>query len=348
MILKDVPNILSAVPMPLVLIGSNEHILMINQAAEEIFGNRLLGQPYFALLRQPEVLAGVEKAMQLQEVQTVRYFTTAGSKETTYRVMARPVNLESGAAVMLSFEDITHVEEAGAMRRDFVANVSHELRTPLTALIGFIDTLRGPARNDEGARDRFLGIMEKEAKRMTRLVRDLLSLSRVESEERMRPATEIDLQGCLGSAIQALRFVATENDVILNHIQSQSPIYVQGDSDQLQQLFTNLIENAVKYGGRNKTVTISSKMHSHDPVLRGPAVTISIKDEGPGIDPIHTPRLTERFYRIDNHRSREMGGTGLGLAIVKHIVGRHRGRLKIHSTLGQGSVFSVLLPIESK
>lgn len=344
MILDDLPQIFSGVPMPLVLIGQNERVLLINHAAEEIFGIRMKDQPYFALIRQPEVLEAVEKALRTQEKQITRYFANAGSRETTYRVTAAPVEITSGFGALLSFEDVSHVEEASLMRRDFVANVSHELRTPLTALIGFIETLRGPARKDEAARDRFLGIMERESHRMTRLVKDLLSLSRVESEERMRPAERIELTACVASATQALRVVAENNEVTLHVEGPEEPLFVQGDSDQLQQVFTNLIENAIKYGGRGKTVFIKTTHNDPDPVLRAPSVRVLVRDQGPGIDSIHIPRLTERFYRVDGHRSREMGGTGLGLAIVKHIISRHRGRLKISSEIGQGTEFTVILP----
>lgn len=236
--------------------------------------------------------------------------------------------------------------QAGQMRRDFVANVSHELRTPLTSLMGFIETLRGPARDDAGARDRFLGIMEDEAGRMNRLIGDLLSLSRVESDVRVRPRTQLDLTGVLKTTLRNLNPLAVENDVVLAPEIAEPPLVLLGDSDQLIQVFTNLIENAIKYGGSGKTVEIAVQSHLHDPALRRPAVHVVVRDHGPGIDALHIPRLTERFYRADNHRSRALGGTGLGLAIVKHIINRHRGRLKIASELGKGARFTVILPLD--
>ncbi|MCT8160468.1 ATP-binding protein [Pseudoruegeria sp. SHC-113] len=341
---QDLPNVLSGVPMPLVLIGANERILTINSAAAEIFGTKLEGRPYHAMLRQPEVLETIERTWRSGKTETAQYLGAAGSRQTTYRVACAPIALEAGPGILLSFEDITHVEESSQIRRDFVANVSHELRTPLTALIGFIETLRGPAKNDEAARERFLGIMEKETHRMTRLVKDLLSLSRVESEERMRPGDPVDLGNCLASARQALRPQAEDAGVAVVIEGIDGPVIVPGDADQLQQVFTNLFENAIKYGGRNRTVTVRVSRQEMEPMLRGPAARVDVIDEGEGIDPIHIPRLTERFYRVDSHRSREMGGTGLGLAIVKHIVNRHRGRLKIASQEGQGTTFSVILP----
>ena len=233
------------------------------------------------------------------------------------------------------------------MRRDFVANVSHELRTPLTALMGFIETLSGPAKDDPEARARFLGIMSGEAERMNRLVGDLLSLSRVEAEERVRPTQAVNLTDVLQTALRNLNPLAVDNDVTLTPVFGTEPMPLRGDADQLLQVFTNLIENAIKYGGEGKNVEITAEIQQHDSALRGPSARITVTDQGPGIDPVHLPRLTERFYRADNHRSRTLGGTGLGHAIVKHILNRHRGRLKITSTPGEGASFCVILPSDA-
>jgi two-component system phosphate regulon sensor histidine kinase PhoR len=230
------------------------------------------------------------------------------------------------------------------MRRDFVANVSHELRTPLTALMGFIETLRGPAREDAAARDRFLDIMATEAGRMNRLVGDLLSLSRVEGEERVRPRGMVNLTGVLESVLRTLRPLAEDAGVMLEADLGDGPVEIVGDADQLMQVFTNLVENAIKYGASGKRVTVWMERADRDPALRAPGVRVHVIDYGPGVDPVHLPRLTERFYRADSHRSRALGGTGLGLAIVKHIVNRHRGRLRVASDLGQGAKFTVVLP----
>jgi two-component system phosphate regulon sensor histidine kinase PhoR len=209
--------------------------------------------------------------------------------------------------------------------------------------MGFIETLQGPARRDEAAIDRFLGIMQTEAARMERLVRDLLSLSRVEGEERVRPREAVDLSEVIGSVVYMLRPLARESGTELS-FEGGEGMQVPGNADQLQQVFTNLIENAIKYGGAENRITITLDRHPKDATLRMPAIVARVRDTGPGIDPLHIPRLTERFYRVDTHRSREMGGTGLGLAIVKHIVNRHRGRLRISSTPGEGSEFTVILP----
>jgi two-component system phosphate regulon sensor histidine kinase PhoR len=245
--------------------------------------------------------------------------------------------------VLCAFEDITEAEKIGQMRRDFVANVSHELRTPLTALLGFIETLQGPARDDAAARARFLGIMAREAMRMNRLVRDLLSLSRVEAEERVRPTDRVDIAAIMASVATTLRPMAEAAGVALVLEGTEAPAVVTADADQMTQVLHNLVENAVKYGSAGKLVTMTLQHLPEAPALRGPALSITVADRGEGIDPIHLPRLTERFYRVDSHRSREGGGTGLGLAIVKHIVNRHRGRLRIDSEKGQGTTFTILL-----
>jgi two-component system phosphate regulon sensor histidine kinase PhoR len=235
--------------------------------------------------------------------------------------------------------------ELDRLKSHFFANVSHELRTPLTALSGFIETLRGPARDDAEARDRFLDIMEREAARMNRLVHDLLSLSRVEDTERMRPTDRVDIARILSSVVIGLGPLAEGREVTLVARGCEAPVELPGDADQLTQVFTNLVENGIKYGREGGTVTLNLIRHDSLPALRGPGVTVEVTDEGEGISQRHLARLTERFYRVDSHRSRGMGGTGLGLAIVKHIVNRHRGRLRISSEPGQGSCFAVSLPL---
>lgn len=337
------PDLLAALPLPTLAVDRAERIVAMNSAAESLVGGAALDRHFINVLRQPTVVDAVEQCQRDHKPREAHYLASDGANDTTFQVHVRKV--DNTDYVLLSFQDITQVTKASQMRRDFVANVSHELRTPLTSLMGFIDTLRGPARDDAPARDRFLGIMSAEAERMNRLVGDLLSLSRVEAEERVRPAQKVDLRYVLQSTLRNLSPLAVEADVTLVPRMGDDPLPLNGDSDQLLQVFTNLIENAIKYGGKGKSVSIEVETALRDPALRGPAVRITVKDQGPGIDPLHIPRLTERFYRADNHRSRALGGTGLGLAIVKHILNRHRGRLKITSVLGQGSQFTVILPL---
>ena len=330
--------------MPALLIGPDERIVVGNEGARRLFGQGIRGRNYITVMRQPALLDATETVLRLGRPSTALYQTTEARRDMTWNVSISPVQIGASAHVLVVFEDRTEMREAGKMRRDFVANVSHELRTPLTALLGFIETLRGAARDDPEAQDRFLGIMEREAGRMNRLVRDLLSLSRVEADERVRPTGEVELSGLIQGVVSTLQPLANEVgiEVELAGLESSHPIL--GDADQLSQVFTNLIENALKYSGHGGKVRVTLRTEATNELLRAPAVTVSVSDTGDGIDPLHIPRLTERFYRVDSHRSREMGGTGLGLAIVKHIVNRHRGRLKIESAPGQGSRFSVTLP----
>ncbi len=337
-------SLIAGLPIPVVLIGKDERIAAVSAAAAVMFGEAIVGRHYIIAMRQPQLLDAIEATLRFRQAGQARMVVTGPSREQTFKVTVTPVEGEARVGVLATFEDITELEQAGEIRRDFVANVSHELRTPLTALLGFIETLKGAAREDPAARERFLNIMEREAERMNRLVRDLLSLSRVEAEERVRPTERIDIVGHLGSAVAALRQLAETAGVVVEIAGEPGPIIVAADPDQMTQVFQNLIENAIKYGGGGKRVTVRVAREDRDLSLRGPAVRIDVIDAGEGIDPIHLPRLTERFYRVDSHRSREKGGTGLGLAIVKHIVNRHRGRFRIESEKGRGSIFSVILP----
>ena len=344
-----VETLFAAMPQPVLLIGRDERIVQANPAARALLGEAIPGRALVTVLRQPDLNTALEISLRESRPAEVRIRLTSAGRASQQIVSLRPLPAApegplEAPSVMLAFDDVTALEEAEAMRRDFVANVSHELRTPLTALVGFIETLRGPARDDPAARERFLGIMDREAARMNRLVGDLLSLSRVESEERMRPTGTVDISAVVRGAMQTLTHAAQAQGVALLREDETGELRLPGDPDQLTQVFANLIENAIKYGGSGGEVRLSVERIAHEPVLRGPAVRVSVSDKGEGIDEQHLPRLTERFYRVDSHRSREKGGTGLGLAIVKHIVARHRGRFRIESVKGQGSRFSVILP----
>lgn len=336
-------DILEALPHPALVIDRTGRLSAANSLASAMFGEAMVGRHHITALRHPMLLDAIERAMRNGEVAEAVYLSTDGQRDITMRAHCAPLGREG--SFLVSFEDRTAMEEAGQIRRDFVANVSHELKTPLTALLGFIDTLLGAARDDPVSRERFLGIMKKEAGRMNRLVGDLLSLSRVEANERVRPTTEVNLAVMVRGVVGSLAPLSRESGVTVVTEGLEGDLLVPGDADQLSQVVTNLMENAIKYSGPGHTVTVSLRRESEHPMIRGEAAILSVADTGEGIDAIHIPRLTERFYRIDGHRSREKGGTGLGLAIVKHIVNRHRGRLRIESTPGDGSVFSVILPV---
>ena len=346
-------SLLATLPFPVLLISRNLRVFSANPPAELLLGGSPVGRALVTVLRNPALNEAVEAVAAGGPRQQVRLRMGTPGREAQVLATVAPLEMplgaplgeEEGGLVVVSFEDVTALEDAEAMRRDFVANVSHELRTPLTALMGFVETLRGAAKDDPVARERFLSIMEREAGRMNRLVGDLLSLSRVEAEERRRPTTPVDLGAVLKGAMQALAPLAEARGVALLREGATEGLKIPADPDQLTQVFTNLIENAIKYGGSGGEVRVSVTPLDYEPVLRGAALKVVVADRGEGIEAIHLPRLTERFYRIDSHRSREQGGTGLGLAIVKHIVSRHRGRLKVESEKGEGSRFIVILPV---
>lgn len=331
--------ILRGLPLAALLVAKDERISFANDIALGLFGASIVGRLHGLTFRNPDFLRAVELALRGRGDTKVRLAISAVAHDIVYLVSVS--ELPSGALCV--FVDISAQEQMGQMRRDFVANVSHELRTPLTALLGFIETLQGPARNDAPARERFLKIMASEAERMSRLVRDLLHLSRVEAEELRRPTEAVDIASLLRSVAANLRGVAETAKVTIALKGAESPVLLRADADQMTQVMNNLIENAVKYGSPAGSQVQVSLTQEQGP--RGELLCLRVQDQGDGIDPQHIPRLTERFYRVDGHRSREKGGTGLGLAIVKHIVNRHRGRLTIESEKGKGSRFSVFLPI---
>lgn len=337
-----IAELLAAIPMPVVAIDRSERILAANTEARSLIGQGVEGRHYVTILRQPSLISAIEDVLRDGRPRSTEYYSNDGAEDTTFQVTIRVV--PSAQVALVCFSDVTHLQQADQMRRDFVANVSHELRTPLTALMGFIETLRGPAREDSKARDRFLDIMGGEAERMNRLVGDLLSLSRVESEQRVRPRDTVVLTEILDSVLKSLAPLADEWGVTIERVLPEDPVEMIGDRDQLQQVFTNLVENAIKYGATGGKVSVRLTPTARDPALRAAGVRVEVIDYGPGIDEVHLPRLTERFYRADNHRSRALGGTGLGLAIVKHIISRHRGRLRVESKLGEGAKFTVILP----
>jgi two-component system, OmpR family, phosphate regulon sensor histidine kinase PhoR len=346
-------SLLENLPDPLLLLDSTRRVVRANRAATRLFGRDPAGSDLAAVLRDPLVTEAVQAVLSGSAAFRECEFTQAIPVERTFA--ARVDRLDGqpafeAAIALLTLHELTAIRRMERMRADFVANASHELRTPLAALSGFIETLQGPARDDEEARERFLGIMAEQSGRMSRLVADLLSLSRIELHEHSLPGEMVDLAQLVTSAAEALRPLAGPRGMDLAvHMADDLPRVI-GQSDQLAQLLQNLMENAVKYGNDGSAVEVSLALAQTLPpgagtALRsGPAVKIAVKDHGEGIPPEHLPRLTERFYRVDTARSRKMGGTGLGLAIVKHIVNRHRGLLTIDSRMGEGSTFTVWLP----
>ncbi len=345
--------VFDALPIPLLMIGAERRIRRANPAAEEILeqgtGGTLTGRDLSALMRNPELLEAVEEVLGGAEGRVVE-FARAGpvARYFSARVARLPGAGRDGAAAILAVHDLTALKRAEQLRADFVANASHELRTPLASLLGFIETLRGPAREDAEARQRFLAVMQEQGRRMARLVEDLLSLSRIELLEHSPPRGSADLAGLARAVAKTLQPQAKARDMSFELELEDLPA-VTGDGDELAQVLQNLLDNAIKYGRAGTLIRVSGRRLAADSAgarrLGRPGVALSVVDRGEGIARAHLPRLTERFYRVDTGRSRKLGGTGLGLAIVKHILNRHRGHLEIDSTPGQGSSFTVLLPI---
>lgn len=335
-----IAEMIETIPVPVLLIGPDQTVRGLNAACRDLLGAHVQGRHYITALRQPALLDKIEEVQHSKVPTDSVYLGREAGRDTVYSVhIATAVD-----TLVLTFQDQTAAKDMGQFRRDFVANVSHELRTPLTALMGFIETLRGAARDDPAARDRFLEIMEREAGRMTRLVDDLLSLSRLEAKERVKPSDPVALADLVASTLKELQpVVAAANAQVAFHDTSGGAI-VPGDTGEIRQVISNLVENAIKYSGEGATVVVSVGAEQAEARLRANGVRLEVADKGQGIAAHHIARLTERFYRVDTHRSREVGGTGLGLAIVKHIVNRHRGRLSIESDEGQGTTVTVILP----
>lgn len=333
--------VLDAAPNPCILLDARVNVSHANTAALQAFPAMRIGQPMSFALRDPLILSAVSGCLDDQLQRTIELIERV-PVERSFACAVAPVETagragKRDATVLLVLRETSKERAVETMRVDFIANASHELRTPLAAIIGFIETLQGPARNDPAARDQFLGIMGDQARRMSRLVDDLLSLSRIELKEHQAPAEQVDLCQILEETVPALSGIARERGVTLHLERPDHPVMVLGERDELVSVFDNLIENAIKYGKAGHKVDVS--------ISAGRDAAVAVRDYGPGIAPDHVPRLTERFYRVDNAASRTEGGTGLGLALVKHTVNRHRGRLSIQSTPGAGATFTVSLPL---
>ncbi|MDB5468645.1 MAG: ATPase [Caulobacter sp.] len=344
-------------------------IVFANAAARDLLPGRLEGMRLVTALRNPELLEAVDEA--LLGAPGSAQMETGGAQERVWAVQTRPLGQgEFGRLALLTLRDETDVRRAERMRVDFLANASHELRTPLASLTGFIETLRGHARDDEAARDTFLGIMQAQAERMRRLIDDLMSLSRIELNEHIAPEGRLDLALAVTDVLDALvPLVREKNLSIGNEMPARGAAEIEGDRDQILQVIQNLVENAVKYSSNGGALEISVAAPVRDDSAAPPrdaAATrmtllspdrtqgrrfalLRVTDHGPGIPRDRLPRLTERFYRVEGQKSGGLRpGTGLGLAIVKHIVNRHRGGMAVESAEGHGASFTVWLPLSEK
>jgi two-component system phosphate regulon sensor histidine kinase PhoR len=357
--------LIERLPDPLIVLDAEGRVRISNSASHLLIGRAIAQRHISAVLRAPEVLQAVDLVLAGAPAQSVEYRIPVPVERHILAYVAsvplvegarpgaeRPVKSltapPSGAIIVL--HELTAQKRLEQMRADFVANASHELRTPLASLSGYIDTLRGHARDDAAARTRFLEIMSEQAGRMRRLIEDLLSLSRIELNEHVRPADEVDLGAVARDVLDGLAPQAAARQVKVDAEIAPGLPLVAGERDELVQVVQNLVDNAIKYGAAGGRVVVRVGAATPDAADARHAESnfVAIQDFGGGIAREHVPRLTERFYRVDVQRSRQTGGTGLGLAIVKHIVNRHRGWMSIESRVGEGSTFTVFLPWASR
>lgn len=343
--------LIGGLPSPAIVLDRDARVIAFNESATGVAPALRAGEPALITLRMPELVDAIRRAGRRREPQRVEFFERV-PLDRWFEAFVTPVTLpENGGAgsdiLLMTFNDLTPLRRVEEMRADFVANASHELRTPLAALLGFIETLQGPAKNDAVAREKFLRIMQQQATRMARLIDDLLSLSRIELNAHLQPNTPVDLAPVVRQVADGLQTLARDRQVEIKvEIKpgpSAEPLVVLGERDELIRALENLVENALKYGAAGKRIDILlTRAHTR---AGTPEARIAVRDYGPGIAPEHLPRLTERFYRVDVADSRAQGGTGLGLALAKHVLNRHGGRLTIESTPGAGATFVMHLPL---
>lgn len=337
-------NLAAAVPDAMIIFDRDGSTVYANEPATAAFGSFVPGLPLQRKFRAPEMqeligslLSGEAESSTVDHIERVPI-------ERVYRVIATRIR-DSGDLFVLVFKDQSETRRIDRMRADFIANASHELRTPLASIAGFVETLRGPAKDDPKAREHFLKIMQEQTARMARLIDDLLSLSRLEMKPLLGTGAEVDIRQIVESVIDSLTPLAREAGVEIVREFPAGPVMVSGSRDELFQVFENLLENACKYGQSGGRVIVTINQPD---AKSGGDVSVSFRDFGPGIAAEHIPRITERFYRVDAEASRGPKGTGLGLAIVKHILTRHNARLAIRSEVGKGSEFTVHFPPRGK
>ena len=344
-----IEQLIGGLPGAAIVLDREGRVIAFNEAATGIAPALRRGEPALIALRMPDLVDAIRRAAKRREPQRVEFFERV-PLDRWFEAFVTPVRLATGGEgavdiLLMTFNDLTPLRRVEEMRADFIANASHELRTPLAALLGFIETLQGTAKDDTEARAKFLAIMQGQATRMARLIDDLLSLSRIELNVHLQPNTPVDLAPIVRQVVDGLQTLARDRGVEIKVVVPPDTLMVLGERDELIRALENLVENALKYGAAGKRVDIT--------VTRGqtragtPEARVVVRDYGPGIAPEHLPRLTERFYRVDVADSRAQGGTGLGLALVKHVLNRHGGRLTIESTLGAGAAFTMHLPLRT-
>ena len=334
-------------PFPLILIDGRGYIEECNQQARLLFDPITIAEPIDFFIRSDEVLQKIQQVRNGAIPAGETQMTLRGAFVRHFTVLISQFIIDDVPRIAVIFIDRSAAIETERMRTDFVANVSHELRTPLTSILGFVETLQGPAGQDKTTRAKFLAILQQQSERMVRLVADQLSLSRIEQTENVQPTAIINLTEMAERVLTSLEKQAATANITLSITAPPLPVLMHGEADELIQMIQNLTENAIRYGRQGGFVKITINNNTSHPSFpdEGGCFSLAVSDDGDGIAEEHLPRLTERFYRVDAGRSREIGGTGLGLAIVKHIINRHRGVMEITSHIGTGTTFTIYLPM---
>ena len=361
--MENISFILNKLEDAIIVLDSDQKIVFQNSHSIDLFENNYTGQNITNLIRSPIILETLENVYKNKKTKIIEYNSEYGQNlsprstnfynvEISYeKNHLQLTNTKDNYVILM--KNITPLKNIEKVRSSFIANVSHELKTPLATVMGFLETIRGPAKDDKKSMSKFLGIMDKETIRMKRLIDDLLVVSKIESDEHIHPTKKVNLIKTLNNVIESLMEYALKKNIqIRTNYQLNENLSVLGNEDELVQVFTNIIDNSIKYGKINSSIDIKAEEvkeqtdQSEDKKLFPQLIMkISVKDESDGIHAKHLSRLTERFYRVDAARSKEIGGTGLGLTIVKHILNKHRGHLDIKSEINQGSTFTVELPI---
>ena len=343
-VFPQLASMIEVLDSPAFILDAAGDIEAYNRFALDLFPQMAAGKSLLQASRNPDLLRPVENATSTHKARSFEMTDTMQGRRLFGTISPLRAQTTGGeispsetSNFLVQFRDLTEHDRLAQTRSDFVANASHELRTPLASMIGFIETLRGPARHDSASREKFLTIMAAQAARMARMLDDLLSLSRVEMRAHLAPTDDVEVASVLRAVTQSLETIARDAKIAIHLDATGEPFHSRGDRDQLEQVFQNLVQNAIKYGREGGRVDIAIKRSSSR------QITITVTDDGPGIAEEHLPRLTERFYRVDIATSRARGGTGLGLAIVKHILNRHHGEIEIMSKVGEGSTFTVVL-----
>lgn len=343
--------LVDTLPDILIMINDEKKVVRTNRAARAIFGQNLAGKLLEEVIPNKNLTAAIASVLQDLRGRELEFRIEDPVVRDFLAIIERfPVPTAGGISTVITMNDITELKSVEQMRADFVANASHEIRTPLASIKGFIETLMGPAKDDEPARVEFLKIMLEQADRMQQLINDLLSLSKIEMNAHSVPIDPLDLNKVVRHAAEQHKRSATDkNQRLVLNLYDNLPM-VKGEPNELGQVVHNLVSNAIKYGYADSEVTITTKVTTDLPQdlnMRNlsKVVALSVKDQGEGIPKQHLPRLMERFYRVDSARTRAVGGTGLGLAIVKGIITRHRGAITIDSVVGEGTMFTIYLPI---